>query len=136
MPRGPIPLRLHAALEPIAALLLIVAPWLFGFSDVTSATIVSVAVGALMLLTGMTTRWRWSLMKAIPLRTHFRMDLLLGIVLIAAPFVLGDSDRGDATRFLVVMGVLELLTALGTRWDEREEVAPSHRHGSRTTPAH
>jgi hypothetical protein len=43
-------------------------------------------------------------------------------VLIVAPFVFGDSDRGDATRVLVIMGILELVTALGTRWDLREEV--------------
>src|SRR4051812_32271504 len=127
MPKGPIPLRMHAALEPIVAIVLIAAPWIFGFDDVSSATAVSIAVGVLMLISGMSTRWRMSLVKLIPLRTHFRMDLVLGAVLIVAPFVLGDSDRGDATRFLVIMGVLELATALATRWDLREEVAPRGR---------
>jgi hypothetical protein len=122
MPKGPLPLKAHAALEPIVAILLIAAPWIFGFDDVGSATAVSVAVGVIMLISGMSTRWRLSLVKLIPLRTHFRMDLVLGVVLIVAPFVFGDSDRGDATRFLVIMGILELVTALGTRWDLREEV--------------
>src|SRR3954453_4120568 len=122
MPKGPLPLKAHAALEPIVAILLIAAPWIFGFNDVGSATAVSIAVGAIMLISGMSTRWQLSLVKLIPLRTHFRMDLILGVVLIVAPFVFGDSDRGDATRFLVIMGILELVTALGTRWDLREEV--------------
>src|SRR3954454_10170611 len=124
MPKGPIPLRVHAAIEPIVAIVLIAAPWIFGFNDVGSSTAVSIVVGVLMLISGMSTRWRYSVVKLIPLRTHFRMDLVLGVVLIVAPFVFGDSDRGDATRFLVVMGILELATALGTRWDLREEVAP------------
>src|SRR3954454_23212102 len=124
MPKGPLPLKAHAALEPIVAIVLIAAPWIFGFDDVSSATAVSIAVGVLMLISGMSTRWRMSLVKLIPLRTHFRMDLVLGAVLIVAPFVLGDSDRGDATRFLVIMGILELGTALMTRWDLREETAP------------
>src|SRR3954453_21799045 len=124
MPKGPIPLRMHAALEPMVAIVLIAAPWIVGFDDVGSATAVSIAVGVLMLISGMSTRWRLSLVKLTPLRTHFRMDLVLGVVLIVAPFVFGDSDRGDATRFLVIMGILELLTALGTRWDLREEVGP------------
>jgi hypothetical protein len=134
MPKGPIPLKVHAALEPIVAIVLIAAPWIFGFNDVGSSTAVSIAVGVIMLISGMTTRWRMSLVKLIPLRTHFRMDLVLGAVLIVAPFVLGDSDRGDATRFLVIMGVLELATALGTRWDLRDEVAPANAGtaGSRT----
>src|SRR5829696_10470689 len=134
MPHGPIPLRLHQMVEPLMAILLIAAPWLFGFSDVNSATIVSVAIGAAMLVGGMMTRWRFSLVKLIPLRVHFVWDLALGAILIAAPFVLGDSDNGAATRFLVIVGVLELLTALGTNWDEREEVGPAHTHRHRATP--
>jgi hypothetical protein len=124
MPKGPIPLKAHAALEPVVAILPIAAPWIFGFDDVSSATAVSVAAGVIMLLSGMSTRWRLSLVKLIPLRTHFRMDLVVGVVLIVAPFVFGDSDRGDATRFLVIVGIAELLTALTTRWDLREEVGP------------
>jgi SPW repeat-containing protein len=124
MPKGPLPLKAHAALEPIVAILLIAAPWIFGFDDVGSATAVSVAVGVIMLISGMSTRWRLSLVKLVPLRTHFRIDLVLGVVLIVAPFVVGDSDRGDATRFLVIMGLLEPGTALMTRWDLREEVGP------------
>src|SRR4051812_36791497 len=133
MPHGPIPLRMHQAIEPIAGILLIAAPWIFGFSDVTSSTAVSIIAGVAVLLTGMTTRWRMSLVKLIPLRTHFRMDLALGMVLIVAPFVLGDVDRGDATRFLVIAGVLEMLTAVATNWDQREEVASVR--GGRTSPA-
>jgi hypothetical protein len=111
-------------IEPLAAIVLIVGPWLFGFNDIESLTILSVAVGAAMLLSGSVTRWRWSLAKLIPLREHFMTDLLLGIVLIASPFVADWSMRGDATRFLVIMGVLELLATTLTRWDPAEELAP------------
>src|SRR3954447_301270 len=125
MPHGPVPLRMHAMVEPVAGILLIAAPWIFGFDDVGSSKTLSIVVGIVVLLSGMTTRWRWSLAKLIPLRTHFMTDVLLGIVLIAGPFILGDSDNGAATRFLVIAGVLELLTALSTNWDEREEFAPT-----------
>jgi SPW repeat-containing protein len=122
MPRGPVPLRAHQAMEPFAALLLIAAPWIFGFSDNDTATTLSVIVGVVVLLTGMSTRWRMSLVKLIPLRTHFMMDLGVGVALILLPFVAGFSDHGGATRFFVIAGVLELGTALMTRWDAREEV--------------
>ena len=81
----------------------------------------------------MSTRWRMSVVKLIPLRTHFMMDIAVGIALIVLPFVAGFSDHGGATRFFVVAGVLELGTAVMTRWDEREEVG-TPRHG-RPTPA-
>jgi SPW repeat len=135
MPKGPIPLKAHAALEPIVAIVLIAAPWIFGFNDVGSATATSIAVGVIMLISGMATRWRFAVVKMIPLRTHFRMDLVLGAVLIVAPFVFGDSDRGDATRFLVIIGILELATALSTRWDLREEVGARTATARRATAA-
>jgi len=122
MPRGPLPLRAHQAIEPFAALLLIAAPWIFGFSDNDTATTLSVIVGVVVLLTGMSTRWRMSLVKLIPLRTHFMMDVGVGIALIALPFIAGFGDDGGAARFFVIAGVLELATALMTRWTEREEV--------------
>jgi hypothetical protein len=133
MPRGPLPLSAHQVIEPVAALLLIAAPWIFGFSDNDTATTLSVIVGVVVLVTGMSTRWRMSLVKLIPLRTHFMMDLGVGIALIVLPFVAGFSDHGGPTRFFVIAGVLELGTALMTRWDEREEVGPAR--SPRTTTA-
>jgi hypothetical protein len=134
MPRGPIPLRAHQVIEPIAAVLLVAAPWIFGFSDNDTATTLSVIVAVVVLATGMTTRWRMSLVKLIPLRTHFMMDLGVGIALIAVPFIAGFSDDGGATRFFVIAGVLELGTALMTRWDAREEFRPQRSRGQ-ATPA-
>jgi len=122
MPHGPLPLRAHQAIEPIAALLLIAAPWIFAFDENDTATTISVIAGVVVLLTGMSTRWRMSMVKLIPLRTHFMMDVALGIALIVVPFIAGFSDDGGATRFFVIAGVLELGTTLMTRWDLREEV--------------
>jgi hypothetical protein len=120
MKRGPISLNAHAAMEPIVAVLFIAAPWLFGFSDVSEATTISVIVGATMLIAGMLTKWRYSVMKLIPLRTHFMTDVALGTLLILSPFIFGFSDEGGATRFMIIAGALELLTAFGTRWDPAE----------------
>lgn len=132
MTRGPVPLKAHATLEPFAALVLIAAPWIFGFSDVTSATIVSIAAGVAILATGAMTRWRWSLVKLIPLRTHFMADVGLGLVLILSPFIFGFSDDGGAARFTIIAGVLEILTALSTRWDPAEATTRrTARRGSR-----
>ena len=41
----------------------------------------------------MMTRSRLSLVKLIPLGIHLMTDVLIGVVCIAAPFVLGFSDE-------------------------------------------
>jgi hypothetical protein len=125
---GPIPLRLHAMIEPVVGLLFIAAPWIFGFSDASDATTVSIVLGALVLLTGLTTRWRMGVVKMLSLRAHQMMDLLVAVIAIASPFVLGFSDYGAATRFLIIMGALEAGTALMTRWDPRDEFAVGTAH--------
>lgn len=130
MDRGPIPLNLHAALEPLIAVVIIAAPWIFGFSDTDSATVICVLVGVVMLIAGSLTDWRLSLVRLIPLRVHMMTDLALGAVLVLSPLVFGFSDEGGPTRFMVIAGVLELMTALLTRWDrtEAEPVYTRERH--------
>jgi hypothetical protein len=132
---GPLPLRTHAMLEPIIAALLIAAPWIFGFSDVSDAKTVSIVLGVLVLLTGLTTRWRMGVVKMLSLGAHRAMDVVVALVAIAAPFVLGFSDNGAATRFLIIFGVLEIGATLMTNWDARDEFAVGSAHrasGGRT----
>jgi hypothetical protein len=131
MDRGPIPLNAHAAMEPLIAAAIIAAPWIFGFSSVDDAKAVCIAVGVVMLIAGSLTDWRLSLARLIPIRAHMTTDIVLGALLILAPFVLGFSDEGGATRFLIVAGLLELTAALLTRWDPNE-AAPLHTRESRT----
>jgi SPW repeat len=136
MRRGPIPLNTHAALEPLIAIVIIAAPWIFGFSDADDAKTVCIAVGVVMLIAGSMTDWRFSIARVIPLRTHMMTDLALGAVLILAPFVLGFSDNGGATRFTVIAGALEILTALATRWDPLEAQESAVEGRQRSTPTH
>jgi hypothetical protein len=120
MDRGPIPLNLHAALEPLMAVLIIAAPWIFQFSATDSATAICILVGIAMLLVGSLTDWRMSLLRLIPLRLHLTGGLALGTILILSPLIFGFADEGGPTRFMVIAGVLELMTALMTRWDRTE----------------
>jgi hypothetical protein len=118
-------------IEPIVGVLFIAAPWIFGFSDASDATTVSIVLGALVLLTGLTTRWRMGAVKLLSLGTHRVMDLLVALVAIVSPFVLGFSDNGAATRFLIIMGVLEIGATLMTNWDARDEFATDSAHDFR-----
>jgi hypothetical protein len=114
--QGPISLTLHAALEPLIAALLIAAPFLFGFSDQGAPTAVSIVAGIAVLLIGMSTDWRLSLIRAIPVPAHLAIDLGMAGVLVASPFLFGYSDQTAPTAFCIIMGVALLLAVLGTRW--------------------
>ncbi|WP_205697277.1 SPW repeat protein [Conexibacter sp. SYSU D00693] len=129
MRNGPIPLGVHAMMEPFLALLLILSPFLFGFSDVDSATAVAIGAGVLVLLVGMTTNWRLSIVNLIPLPVHMMADLGLGVVLILCPFLLGYSDESGPTIWSVVVGLGFVLSSLATRWTHGEDVGPADRSG-------
>ena len=115
--QGPIPLFVHGVLDYVLGALLIAAPFLFGFSDIGSATALAIVAGVFVLLSGASTDGlRTSLVKVLPLGAHIVLDYLLGALFIAAPFLFGFSDESAPTAFFIVLGVLALLITLATRW--------------------
>jgi hypothetical protein len=107
---------MHSAFEPLLAALLIAAPFLFTFSDEGAPTAVSIVAGVVVLLMGMSTDWRLSLIKAIPVPAHMTMDFIIAAALVASPFLFGFSDRGAPTAFFIIVGIVLLLGVLATRW--------------------
>ncbi len=114
--QGPIPLSLHAASEPLLVALLIAAPFLFTFSDESAPTAIAIIAGLVILVVAMSTRWKLSLVKVIPVEVHALLDLGLGAFLIASPFIFGFSDVSEPTAFFIVFGIVEILATIGTAW--------------------
>ena len=119
--------------EPLVGLLFILAPFILDF-DHSSARTLSIVIGAVIIVSGMTTRWRLSVAKLIPLRVHFMTDVLIGVVSIAAPFVLGFSDETAALVFFLIMGAGELAAAFGTAWAPGDERAGERPRPGRSEP--
>ncbi len=113
--QGPIPAFIHGAVEYVAAGLLIAAPFLLGF-DSDAATAASIVVGVVLLVIAASTESTTGLAKVIPVTIHAVLDLVLAGFLIAAPFLFGFSDEGNATAFFIVLGVAHLLLTIGTRF--------------------
>ena len=116
-------------LEPLLVIVFVLAPFVLDFDDSTARTLSFVLAG-LILVVGMTTQWRLSLVKLLPLRTHFTLDAMLGAAQILAPFVFGFSDETAPTAFFIVMGLAELGAALMTRWDPGDEFAVTPASGA------
>jgi hypothetical protein len=126
---------MHAMLDYPLGIVLILAPWIFGFSDVGGAAVtVPIVVGALMIAQSLITDWELSLADILPLPMHLTMDVLAGAVLAVSPFVFGFSDEGtNAWLPHVVVGVGLIGAGLLTQ-RRRADQRDSARRGAR--PAH
>ena len=129
-------MSVHGVIEYLAAVLFIVAPFLFGF-DSGAATAVSIAVGVLIIIVAALTAGPTGLVKQIPIQAHLVIDFVLVVVLLAAPFVFGFSDETNPTAFFIALGVAHLLITLATRFvrpgDAAREPAPGQPAGSTRT---
>jgi hypothetical protein len=110
-----IPVDIHAALELLAAPLLIVAPFALGFS--VAAGTISIAIGVLLIGLATSTFGGPTGRGALPLTAHASFDYLLGAVTFAAGLIAGFA-AGDyaAGLFLVAFSSAHLGLATLTRY--------------------
>jgi len=108
-----IPVSIHGILDYMVGLLLIAAPWLFGFSDSRSAVPVTVGLGIFTLIYSLVTKYRYGLVPLLPFKVHLVIDLLSGIFLIAAPWMFGFGNTVYWPHLLI--GLLEIVVVLLSR---------------------
>jgi hypothetical protein len=119
--KGPLPAFVHGLLEYVVGVLLIAAPFVFTF-DSDTATGISIAAGVVVLIVNGSTAMSTGLVKSIPVQAHVMIDYVLAIFLIASPFVFAFDDDGSATAFFLVLGIVQLLMTIATRFirEDRE----------------
>ena len=108
-----IPTRVHGMLDYASGLLLIVAPYLFGFANSGAAQWVPMIVGAAILLMSLITDYELSLTRIIPMPVHLGMDVAGGLLLLASPWLFGFADQVRWPH--VILGILEIGAGLMTR---------------------
>ena len=118
--QGPIPAAVHGALEYVAGILFIAAPFVFGF-DSDSATAASVVTGLVLLAFTATSRLPTGLVASISAGVHATVDIVLAVLLVAAPFVLGFRDEGAPTALFIIVGVVHLLVTIATSFPDRTD---------------
>ncbi len=112
---GPIPLFVHGAIEYLAAVVFIVAPFVLGFVS-GAATAASIVVGVAILVVAAVTNSPTGLVKQVPVSVHMVIDFILAGLLIAAPFLFGFSGETAPLAFFIAIGVLHLLITIATRF--------------------
>ena len=105
--------RTHGVLDYVVGVLLILAPFLFGFADNPAARNVAWFVGAGLLLYSLITAYELSIAKIIPYRIHLGLDLVAGVLLALSPWLFGFADRIVWPH--LVVGLAEIGVALMSR---------------------
>ncbi len=113
--QGPFSRFVHGAVEYLAGVLFIAAPFLFAFES-DAAVALSIVVGVVVIAVAASTEGPSSLIDSIPIAAHLLLDFALSAVLIASPFLFGFSDESSPTAFFIVLGVIHLLLTIGTRF--------------------
>jgi hypothetical protein len=116
--RGMIPTRTHMYADYLVGVLLIAAPWLFGFADdTTTGTWISVIAGAGLILMSMLTDYEGGFVaRLIPMRMHLAADGVAGLFLAVSPWLFDFADEGvNAWLPFVGIGIGEIALALATR---------------------
>jgi hypothetical protein len=112
-----IPTKVHAALDYTVGVLLIAAPWIFGFADEsTAATWMSVLAGLAIIGISTVTNYEGGFLgNLVAMRTHLISDGLLGVFLAASPWLFGFAEAGtNAWLPFVAIGAGEILSAAAT----------------------
>jgi hypothetical protein len=110
-------------LDYLVGLLLIAAPWLFGFADNDTATWVTVAVGVAALVYSLITDYELSVVKVLPMSAHLALDAMSGAFLAVSPWLFGFSEEVWIPH--VVVGLFEIGAALMTHTVPDHETSPS-----------
>jgi hypothetical protein len=113
--QGPFSPRLHGTLEYLVGAFFIASPFIFGF-DADAATAIGIVGGVALILLAATAHTGPALTAMVPVVLHVLFDLALAGFLIASPFILGFSDEAAPTAIFIAVGVLHLLSAIGTRF--------------------
>lgn len=108
-----IPTKVHGVLDYLVGLLLIAAPWLFGFADGGAETWVPVILGAGAILYSLFTDYEAGAAKVIPMPTHLGLDFAAGALLAVSPWLFGFADEVFWPHLLV--GLFEVVASLMTR---------------------
>jgi SPW repeat len=121
-----IPTRIHGVIDYAVALLLIVAPWLFGFAGTGAAQWVPVLLGLGTIAYSLCTDYELGALRAIPMPTHLAIDATGGLFLLVSPWLFGFAEVIAWPHVLVGLSEIAVV-ALSARRPPTEAAAQSRR---------
>lgn len=114
-----VPPNIHATMDYIMSTLLITSPWVFGFSDISSASFIAVFIGIISLVMTLITGFRCNFLRVIPVNVHLILDFVFGAFLALSPWIFDFNNIVYMPH--LIFGILEIIASLTT--------APVEYHG-------
>lgn len=109
-----IPTKVHGILDYVVAIALVMAPILFGFSEVGgAAVVVPTVLGIALFVYSVLTKYEWGVFKVLSMPYHLMIDMVAAIFLALSPFLFGFVDETpNAWLPHVVVGIAVILVVL------------------------
>ncbi|MFN3403992.1 MAG: SPW repeat protein [Cytophagaceae bacterium] len=93
--------RTHGYMDYVIGALLIISPWLFGFSLGGAETWIPVAIGVMVLVMTMFTDHEVSVSRQLSMTAHLSIDVISGIFLALSPWIFGFNNLVYLPHLLV-----------------------------------
>lgn len=118
--------RVHGILDYFEGVILVGAPWLFGFATGGAQTWIPVLLGLGIITYSLFTDYPFSISHKISMRTHLAMDAIAGIFLAVSPWLFGFSDAVYVAH--LVLGLIAIGAAIMTSHASEHMPEQRHRH--------
>ena len=102
----------HATFDYIYGVLVIIAPWVFGFSEHDAATNVVYLWGLAVLLLSLNTDYEGGATKVITMSFHLKVDIIGGLLLVLSPWLFRFYH--ETHNFHLAAGIVSIVVGLCT----------------------
>ncbi|MGH8909887.1 MAG: SPW repeat domain-containing protein [Egibacteraceae bacterium] len=109
-----LPWVLHEAIEYVAGVFVILAPFLFSFQQEPAAFPVFIGVGVLILVVAILSKGPAGVLGLLPHPLHAGLDYVLAFFLLLAPLIFGFDQT--ALTISILLGLAHLIITLITRF--------------------
>jgi len=99
--------KAHGFIDYITNVLMIIAPWVLGFTNQPLAAYTLVVAGIITIIHSLATDYECGIISQINMQQHLRIDIITGILLASLPLFL----HMDVIAPHIVMGLLKVIVA-------------------------
>lgn len=112
----------HGILDYVMGILLLLSPWLFGFTEMGTdprdvpgtnpQSVIPILIGISAMVMALFTNYELGAVRKLPMTVHLGIDALAGLFLAASPWLFGFADSVYLPH--VILGIGEIGAALFT----------------------